>query len=329
MVETHTLIAPRQAERQSLQRYLFRIRTRIALGAFVPSEFLNYLTVQQQLATAIAAESRAVSDYNIALAQFEFAKGTSQAYNNVTVGEGQLPPWVSKRAADHIRERTEAAIKMREQALPPGGAAAGGHPISQPGGVSSLINLPPFAEKREPLPELSPTMPEPRNPLGPNRMPAPAPEPRPIPGAVLPGAPGAPLPLPGAGDFQPEGRVTLPPLPAGMPVDSAPPAAPPVTGTANGPNDYFGNDGRATIPQPPPYRPAPAVAPAIPITPPPTGAASGPDDFFKPDGRATLPTPPKKSGDPVWVPGQTLPPAVAAPQPPAIPPTLPPLPGGM
>ena len=46
---------------------------------------------------AVAAEARAVADYNTALAIFEFAKGTIQQYNNVTIGEGPLPPWVSPR----------------------------------------------------------------------------------------------------------------------------------------------------------------------------------------------------------------------------------------
>lgn len=330
VVETHTLIAPRRAERESLQRYLYRIRTVINIGRFDPQSFLNYLTVQQQLATAIAAESRAVSDYNIALAQLEFAKGTIQPYNNVSVGEGPLPPWVSKRAADHIRERTEAAIKLREQPMPAGGPSAGGHPVSQLGGVSSLMRLPPFAEKREPLPDMA--MPEP--PAGQNPLPAPrpapdaAPMPMPMPGDTS-AAPPRPMPgLTGAGDFRPEGRVTLPPLPAGQPTATT--TVPPITGTANGSNDFFGNDGRATIPPPPPVRTTPAaVAPAVPITPPATGTASSPNDFFGNDGRVTLPTPPKRAADPVWTPGQTLPPAATTTVPslPPIPPTLPPLPG--
>ena len=230
VVETHTLIAPRRAERESLQRYLYRIRTVINIGRFDPQSFLNYLTVQQQLATAIAAESRAVSDYNIALAQLEFAKGTSQPYNNVSVGEGPLPPWVSKRAADHIRERTEAAIKLREQPMPAGGPAAGGHPVSQLGSTSSLLRLPPFAEKREPLPDM--TMPEP--PAGGNPLPAPRPAPDAAP-MPMPGDTGAapPRPMPGltgAGDFQPESRVSLPPLPAGQ--TATLPTAPPITAPA-------------------------------------------------------------------------------------------------
>ena len=328
LIEAHTRIAPIRAERQSLQQYLYRIRTVIDIGRFDQQSFLSYLTVQQQLATAIANESRAVADYNIALCQFEFAKGSIQSYNNVSVGDGQLPPWVGQRAADHIRERTEAAIKLREQPMPAGGPAAGGHPISQAGGVSSVLNLPPFAEKREPLPELNEPMPQPKNPGGINRVPA-------LDARPLSGNPTSALPPSGNGtaaiDFQPESRVTLPPVPAGRPVGSTLPPTPPVTGTANGTGDYFGNDGRATIPQPPPLRTPPAVpttvAPAVPVTPP-TNAASGPNEFFGNEGRVTLPPAPKRTGDPVWTPGTTTPPtATTVPSTPAIPPTLPPLPG--
>ncbi len=331
VIQTHTEIAPARAERESLQKYAARVRQAIEIsGGPDPVDFLSDLTVQQQLAVAIASETRAVADYNIALAQFEFAKGTIQPYNNVSVGEGQLPPWVSKRAKDHIRERTEAAIKLREQPLPIGGPAAGGHPVGQPGTVTSLIHLPVFAEKREPVPDELPKMSEPRNPLDPKL----APDPRALPGALRPSGAqpiGTPLPTYGTGIgpdyFQPEGRLTLPPLPAGRTGGTATLPAPPITGNAGAPDDYFKPDGRATIPQPPPYRPAVGgpAAPAVPITPPALGTGNEPRDYFKQDGRVTLPPPPN-AGKPIW--GSTTPPVGGSvPLPPTIPPTLPPLGG--
>ncbi len=337
LIETHTLIAPRRAERESLQRYVARIRKAQEIAGLDPNEFLNDLTVQQQLAAAIAAEIRAVSDYNIALAQFEFAKGTIQQYNNVSVGEGQLPPWVSKRAKDHIRERTEAAIKLREQPIPAGGVAAGGHPIGQAGGVTSLINLPPFAEKRDPLPDELPKMNEPRNPMGPDL----APSPRVLPGALRPNGTlliGEPRPVPTYGTgpagtpdyFQPDGRVTLPPPMNRRPASSIP-LVPSITGKADNPLDYFKPDGRATIPEPPPYRPTVGgnVAPAIPIVPSVTGNAGEPGGFFKNEGRVTLPPLPPNVSKPLLAPDQTTPPVGGGvPLPPAIPATLPRLPGG-
>jgi outer membrane protein TolC len=98
VIETHTEIAPARAEREALQKYLARIREVIRIGSWTSQFFLDYLTVQQQLATAVATEAQARANYNIALASFEFARGTIQQYNGVSSGEGPLPPRASKRA---------------------------------------------------------------------------------------------------------------------------------------------------------------------------------------------------------------------------------------
>ena len=319
--ETYALIAPRRAEREELQKYVARVQAALAIRGPDPNEFLNDLTVQQQLAAAVAAETQAVASYNIALAQFEYAKGTIQQYNHVSVGEGPLPPWVSKRAADHIRERTEAAIKLREAPLPAGGSAVGGHPVAQAGGTNSLLQLPPFAEKRDPLPMELPKGSEPTNP----------PPAKPKGSDALPGALGAqPQPFPtlgpaGAPDtFQPTGRATLPS--GTRPIGTRPPAA--GTGATNSPDEHFRSEGRALVPEPPPYRSA--VPPATTGAPPTLGPLSEAGESFGPTGRATLPPEPKTSV-PAWnQPGRLEPPAIGAalPQPPAIPPTLPPIPGG-
>jgi outer membrane protein TolC len=195
LVEAHALIGPRRAEREALQIYLGKVREVIEIGNWNPAYYQNYLTVQQQLAVAVAAEFRVVADYNTALAIFEFAKGTVQQYNNVTVGEGPLPPWVCKKATDHIRERTQAALKLRERDVqpPPGGPAAqGGAPVAPPTGTGLFDSLPPFAEKRPPVPDALPDLkstdpkaapPKPMPPidgkLGVVAWPAPAAPPRP------------------------------------------------------------------------------------------------------------------------------------------------------
>jgi outer membrane protein TolC len=293
VIQAHAVIAPRRAEREALQQYVYRIR-RLQDIRGAGEDFLSNLTVQQQLAAAIAAEARAVADYNTALSSFEFAKGTIQQYNNVSIGEGPLPPWVQKRAADHIRERTEAALKLRELPTPTGTSAAGGHPIAPAGGTNSLPALPPWAEKREPVPEALP----------PRGMPAPMPQP-------------APAPRPGE-----LGGAT-------RPVFSGPSAA---VGRTDVPDDVFTPGGRATIPQPPPPA-AGGLVPATPPAPP-AGVAGAPEEFFTPSGRATMPPPaPRRPGEPVWgppgVPAAPLPPVATAPpvEPaPVVPPTLPPLP---
>ncbi|MDY3559216.1 TolC family protein [Gemmata sp. JC673] len=321
--ELYTVIGPRRAERESLQKYVARVRAALEIGGPDPTEFLNDLTVQQQLAAAVAAETQAIANYNIALAQFEYAKGTIQQYNRVSVSEGVLPPWVSKRAADHIRERTEAALKLREQPVAPGGTAVGGHPVSQAGGTASLLQLPPFAEKRDPLPMDLPKTddPAPARPPGSDTPPGGRAQPGAGPIGALPVSQPRPLPTFGAGsgaDFQPNGRAPLPPLPAGSrPVGGgfSPPAG---TGAASNPDEYFRSEGRALVPEPPPlYRSA-------------TGASAAPGtpgDQPRSDARVVLPPETKKASEPVWnPPALPTPPATGGatvPQPPTIPPTLP------
>ncbi len=336
VIQSHQEIVTSRAEREALQQYVARIKIQERIDG-KSGDFLSNLTVQQQLAAAIAAEARAVADYNIALASFEYAKGTIQQYNNVSIGEGPLPPWVSKRAADHIRERTEAALKLREQPAPAAGAPIGGHPIAPAGGTNSVLNLPPFAEKRDPVPEMLP----PRPVIDPKGAPGAAPPPggavRPVPGNLtgLTGGPSDPRPAPRAGDgddiFQPNGRVTIPaqPSPPGARpgADRAAPAPLPLpTGPSAG-DDIFKPTGRATIPPLPPGTPT-AAAPA-PLAPP-AGAAPGapaPGEIFQPNGRVTIPPPPRPSG-PIWDPPVPPGPPPVAPAPTPLPPTLPPIPGG-
>jgi outer membrane protein TolC len=174
LTQAHAVIGPRRAERESLQIYLGMVKEVIDIGNWNPAYYQNYLTVQQQFSAAIAAEFQAVADYNTALAIFEFAKGTIKEYNNVTIGEGPLPPWVCKKAADHIRERTEAALKLRERDLAPppaGQSAVGGVPVAPPTGTPIFDNLPLFAQPRPPVPE---GLPEPK-PLDPKNPPKPIP----------------------------------------------------------------------------------------------------------------------------------------------------------
>lgn len=165
VVQTHADIAPAREERKALQIYIAKIETLIAIGKWNPQDFLNYLTVQQQLATAIATEYQLIANYNNALATFEFAKGTIKAYNNVTVGEGPLPPWAQKKAADHIKARTEAALKLRERDIPAQGqttpAVGSGLEVGPAIGTGFVNDLPPFAEKRDPLPTSLPETPKP------------------------------------------------------------------------------------------------------------------------------------------------------------------------
>lgn len=328
VIQSYREIAPARAEREELQKYLWRIGEVIRIGNWNQAFFLNYLTVQQQLAAAIAAESQAIANYNIALAAFEFAKGTIQQYNNVTVSEGPLPPWVNKRAKDYIRERTEAALKLREQPLPSDGVVLGGHPIAPVGGVNSVLNLPLFNDKREPIPDQLPP-PRPTDPKA-------APEPRPLPGmdnlnslngATSPpgGAMMRPLPTfgstppattPKASDFTPSGTVKVPTLPTGTrPFSDLPQPSPTELPPSTGNADFVPTE-RVKVPQLPA-----GVKPVDIGTPLPPAGPPGHSSDFSANGTVTIPKP-KVPAEHVWSPpspGETVPVA-----PPAVPPSLPP-----
>jgi outer membrane protein TolC len=234
VVQAHTVIGPARAERKALQIFLAKTRTVIEIGRFDSAFYQNFLTVQRDLAQAIAVEFQAIANYNSALSALELAKGTIQRYNNVGVSEGPLPPWVQKKAADHIRERTEAALQLRDRAVvpPPGGAGLiGGQPVGPPAGSPVVDTLPPFARKRDPLPE---ALPDPRP--GDKKMDLPAPPALP----ADPGKDGKPVPpgelkVPAAlrpadaadGYFRPSGTVNFPPRgTTAPPASPAPPPAP-------------------------------------------------------------------------------------------------------
>jgi outer membrane protein TolC len=360
VIQAHAQIAPARAERESLQRYIYRIREVIRIGSWTEQYFLNYLTVQQQLATAIANESQQIANYQIALATFEFAKGTIQQYNNVSVGDGPLPPWVQKRAKDHLRERTEAALQIRQQPMPPSGPAVAESTVGPAGGVNSALNLPLFAQPREQVPEMLPPRPldsKGPNPMGPNL----APDPKAIGDAGRPtlGAPGytaqpintrpmptfgmntpnVPIPPAPDGTFKMDSRVTLPPPPEGNRPYIGGSTPPPPLPNGGGSNDYFVPNGAVTLPPlPKGMTPVPFGTASPPPLPLPNGTSDGPNDYFVPNGRVDLPKP-KRPGDPVWKPGlpestPPIPTPATAPVPPVsvappLPPiTIPPPPGG-
>src|SRR5439155_16214371 len=96
VIETHAVLAPLRSRRENLQVFVERTREVIRIGKWTPQDYFNLLQVQRDLADAINQEFLAIAQYNTALAQFEFAKGTIARYNNITVAEGPLPAWASK-----------------------------------------------------------------------------------------------------------------------------------------------------------------------------------------------------------------------------------------
>lgn len=196
------------------------INTRIVAGSFSGgSAYLQLTQAQQDRANATAAVYRAIADYNSALASIEYAKGTIQRYNNISVADGPLPAFVQKKATDHFRER-QAAIKTREHPADnglggfefaplremndqlPGGAV----PAVPPGGGAMPPSLPP------PGLGLNPAAPAPstvnkwgdwQNAKDGSGSSLPAT----LPGSVAPPKPSAD---PAVNNFTPSGTLTLP-----------------------------------------------------------------------------------------------------------------------
>lgn len=114
------------------------------------------LGAQQTWLAAMRDEQLAVTQYNIALADFEREKGTIMRCDNVSIAEGPLPACVQARASEHIRQR-EAACRLRDRPSADCGANGPGcaaDPTSEL--VPLLTNGPPsvpaLVEKAERLP---------------------------------------------------------------------------------------------------------------------------------------------------------------------------------
>jgi len=192
---------------------------------------------------------------------------------------------VQKKAADYIRERTEAALKLRERDVAPAPAGAsvlGGQPVGPAVGTPFLFELPPFAQPRPPLPEDLPgPRPQEKQSQGPSGTAGSTPVPREetTPEAARPARPEGPFasPVPGAvAQPQPNGHV---------------PASP-----ATLPQDYFRPSGRVILPRRErrPVAPAPGVTPSCPR--PEEGErphrSMPPLSLPVPPADTTLPTPP-------------------------------------
>jgi outer membrane protein TolC len=188
------------------------------------------LESQRFWAAALAQEYNEIANYQIALAAWEYAKGTIMQHDNVVIAEGGLPQCAGVRAVEHQRERT-ASLVLRERAKV-AGAACG------PNGPPTM-SLPGLLEVAPPLKEV-PTAPPTHVPGDPLRAPVEGkpeellPAPRPVgPDASKPAV------LKGPSDFgalrndRPAGPTTpaLPPPPA-TPAVLPPLIGPPQPGPA-------------------------------------------------------------------------------------------------
>jgi outer membrane protein TolC len=102
-----TIMARRQSRIAYAEELEGRFR-KIAVGKATVDRFL--LTAEQEWTTALTQEYQAIVAYNTALAAFEFAKGTIQKYDGVSISEGPLPQCAQVRAVEHEREVTHAVV---------------------------------------------------------------------------------------------------------------------------------------------------------------------------------------------------------------------------
>lgn len=124
VIETQRVLEIRKLQRESQAEQL-RVRSEALADGKGEVEFL--LTAQQQFASALTQEYQAIVDYNIALATFEFARGTIMQHSRVSIAEAPLPA-CAVRAVDHEHGKALTAIRNRphlsrkeaiESALPP------------------------------------------------------------------------------------------------------------------------------------------------------------------------------------------------------------------
>jgi outer membrane protein TolC len=113
--EFQAQIAIQRSQRETYAKELQIRNTKVKVGNAVPD--INLLTALNNYANALASEFQFVAQYNIAIAQYEFDKGTIMQRDNVQIGEGALTDCAAVRAVDHERERA-AALILRERANP-------------------------------------------------------------------------------------------------------------------------------------------------------------------------------------------------------------------
>jgi hypothetical protein len=114
LATTHELIRANRAQREAAAQQL-EARFKEFLAGRGTLDIL--LEAQRFWADALREEYNAIAQYNIALAGFQFAKGTMLQHDNVVISEGPLPQCAQVRAVDHEKERSKALV-FRERAKP-------------------------------------------------------------------------------------------------------------------------------------------------------------------------------------------------------------------
>jgi hypothetical protein len=117
VIETGRIIDIRRRQRLAQgEQVEIRFRKYVEGVKESPLEFL--LDAQRQWAFALNQEYQAIVDYNIALANFEFAKGTIMQSCQIRIAEGPLPDCVTMRAVEHEQSTTHRRLVAERQRPP-------------------------------------------------------------------------------------------------------------------------------------------------------------------------------------------------------------------
>ncbi len=153
LFSSYRQIEAARERRQALAAQLRGLYARIEAGK---DPLITILQAQSDFAAALQAEHDAIANYNIAIAGFQYAKGTIMQYNNVQIADGPLPNCVLARAADHFRQRGEEfVVREREQLPTPEG----------PNALPSLLEHQPETPRQQTLPDPTPV--DPKSPAKP------------------------------------------------------------------------------------------------------------------------------------------------------------------
>jgi outer membrane protein TolC len=212
--EFYAQIEAQRAQREAYAEQL-EARFREFLAGRGTLDFL--LESQRNWADALRAEYDAIAQYNSTLALFQFQKGTIMQYDNVVIGEGQLPHCAQCRAAEH-QEQKARSIVLHERPLHEKTICNGNC-----GGDIQLVNdVPPTPEGAQfKMPEVPSDVAPSVSSLygtGPN-------EPLPNNGKALPRLPNEPAVVPGTPAMVPGVPTAVPGAPVGHTISFSKPAA--------------------------------------------------------------------------------------------------------
>lgn len=150
IIENYDHIGVLRSEREARATEL-EARTKEYLAGRGTLDFL--LQSQSQWADALRAEYAAIVAYNNSLAAFEFDKGTMLRYDNVIIGEGDLPAAAQVRAVEHEKERSHALILRQRDTglnrLPVSGLPT--LPTNEALPVSALLDNQPLPDTSAPI----------------------------------------------------------------------------------------------------------------------------------------------------------------------------------